>query len=306
MDVFSTLENLPAGARGAVVAIGNFDGVHRGHQALLARAQAIARAQGVKFAVLTFDPHPRSLFQPDAPPFCITPPALKAQRLEGFGVDLLFTLRFDWDFAGQSAQDFIQDILKTALAAEHVVVGYDFKFGQFRKGAPEDIQADGIPVTVVDEVADEDEGEVSSSRVRQYIRHGQVESANAVLGWDWEMRGLVVKGDQRGRELGFPTANFAMEDIVHPAYGVYAARVQIEGEDLWRPAAVNIGIRPMFELKTAQVESYILDFSGDLYGRLLRVRPVRHLRSEAKFATLEDLITQMNKDCEAAREILKL
>ena len=306
MEIFNTLVNLPPAAKNAVIVIGNFDGVHRGHRVLLEKAAALAKAQKRPFGVLTFEPHPRALFQPDAPPYRITTPDLKAERLQQVGVELLFSLNFDWDFASQSADDFIRHILIEGLGAAHVMIGYDFRFGQLRKGTPEDIKAAGIPVTVVEEVHDEGESELSSSRIRQLIAQGEIEKANGLLGWDWEMRGVIEKGDQRGREMGYPTANFALGDIVHPAYGVYAARVQIEGEHEWRGAAINIGIRPMFELNAARVESYIFDFNAQIYGKLLRVRPVERLRSEAKFNSLDELTHQIEKDCRQARGILKL
>jgi riboflavin kinase/FMN adenylyltransferase len=306
MEIFNTLVNLPSAAKNAVIVIGNFDGVHRGHRVLLEKAAALAKAQKRSLGVLTFEPHPRALFQPDAPPYRITTPDLKAGRLEEAGVELLFSLNFDWDFASQSADDFIRHILIEGLGAAHVMIGYDFRFGQLRKGTPEDIKAAGIPVTVVEEVHDEGESELSSSRIRQLIRQGEIAKANELLGWDWEMSGIVEKGDQRGRKIGYPTANFALGDIVHPAYGVYAARVQIEGESEWRGAAINIGIRPMFELNAARVESYIFDFNAQIYGKFLRVRPVERLRSEAKFNSLDELTHQIEKDCRQARGILKL
>ena len=305
MHIFTASNQLPAKLKNAVIAIGNFDGVHRAHQQLLATARALAKAQEKPFGVLTFEPHPRALFQPDLPAFRITTPALKAKRITLANADLLIMQNFDWDFAALSAQDFIDHILIRDLGASHVVVGYDFKFGQFRKGEPDLIKSSGIPLTILEEIADEGESEISSSKIRQALRQGDIAKANDVLGWEWEISGTVIKGDQRGRTLGYPTANFPLGDVVHPAYGVYAARVQIEGEDLWRPAAINIGIRPMFETKTAQVESFIFDFNQDIYDKILTVRPVKHLRSEAKFSGLELLIAQMDKDCLLARQILE-
>lgn len=306
MEIFNTYADIPEQARGHVVVIGNFDGVHLGHQALLRTASDIAKDKGVSVAVLTFEPHPRWLFRPDDPPFRLTPQDVKADRLAAAGVDYLFSVAFDWDFASQSADQFIQDVLIDGLKPAHVVVGYDFRFGQMRGGAPEDIEKAGLALTVVEEIADEgDKSEISSSAARQALRYGKIEKANSILGWAWEIRGTVVKGDQRGRELGYPTANFALGDVVHPAYGIYAAYVQIEGEDEWRAAAVNIGIRPMFEIPQAQVESFILDYSGDLYGKILRVKPVKFLRGEAKFSSVDELVAQMEKDCDLAREILQ-
>lgn len=305
MQMFKTLEKLPVTAKNAVVAIGNFDGVHKGHQALLAEAGSIAAKTGRRLGVLTFEPHPRLLFRPDEPPGRLTPPAVKAWRLEQSGVEFLYSLGFDWDFASQSAGEFIQKILKSGMDASHIVVGDNFRFGQLRKGEAKDIEAAGIPVKSVSDVKDE-KGEVySSSLIRRALRQGELIEANAMLGWNWEMRGEVVKGDQRGRELGFPTANFALGPTIHPAYGVYAARVNIDGEKEWHGAAVNIGIRPMFEIPEAQVESYIFDFNRDIYGKILRVQPVERLRSEAKFNSLDELKAQMKEDCAQVKRVLK-
>lgn len=304
MDIVKALGDVRGHHRGSVVAIGNFDGVHLGHQALLKAAKDIAAAQKRKFSVLTFEPHPRALFRPDDPPFRITPEEIKAERFAAAGVDVLCSLAFDWDFASQSPQVFIDRILKEGLGAAHIVVGYDFCFGQLRKGNAATIEAAGLPVTVVDAVADEDESELSSSRVRAALRKGNIEEANHILGWEWEIRGPVVHGDKRGRQLGYPTANMPMGDYVHPAYGVYATRVQVEGEEEWRPAATNIGIRPMFERPEALVETFIFDFDREIYGRTLRIKPVKRLRGEAKFNSVDDLVTQMKEDCDQAREIL--
>ena len=299
MKIFQSLSDVTEDCRQAVVVIGNFDGVHLGHQALLARGREIAEEKGCACGVLTFEPHPRRLFRPDEPPGRITPPDVKAERLEAAGVDFLVSLPFDWDFASQSAEDFVQVILQDGLGAVHIVVGTDFRFGQLRKGEPAMIEAAGIGVTLMDKV-----GGYSSSDVRHALRVGDIAAANAVLGWDWDVRGEVVKGDQRGRELGYPTANVGLGETIHPAYGIYAARVQITGEDEWFDAAVNVGIRPMFEVPVAQVEAHILDFDRDIYGEILRVRLVKRLRGEAKFDSLEDLIEQIEKDCVQAREVL--
>lgn len=304
MQCFETYKDVPDAARGSVLVIGNFDGVHRGHQALLQEAGALAAKAGRKLAVLTFEPHPRALFRPDEPPSRITPFDLKAERLAAAGVDILFCLRFDWDFASRSAENFVQDILVDGIAPAHVVVGHDFHFGQMRKGTSQTIQEAGLPVRVVEEVRGPGGEDLSSSRVRQLLRRGEVAQANHILGWAWEIRGTVFRGDRRGRELGYPTANMRLEEVVHPAYGVYAALAQIEGEEEWLPSAVNIGIRPMFEVRVAQVETYIFDFDREIYDRVLKVRPVQRLRSEAKFGSVETLIAQMEKDCAQAREIL--
>lgn len=303
MQIFESYAKIPDAAKGAIIAIGNFDGVHRGHRALLAKASDIAKAEGRPLAVLTFEPHPRILFRPDDPPFRITPQSLKMERLEKAGVDIVFSLAFNWDFAGLSAEDFIRKVLQDGLAAAHLIIGYDFCFGQLRKGNTDTLKASGIPVTIIEKI-DEGADKLSSSRIRQCLRHGKMEEANALLGWDWEIRGTVVRGDRRGRELGYPTANVMLGDAIHPAYGVYATWARIEGEEQWRPSATNIGIRPMFEIPTAQVETFIFDFDREIYDKTLHVKPVKRLRGEARFESLEELIRQMEKDCTAARGIL--
>ena len=298
-------KDIPENAKNAAVVIGNFDGVHRGHRALLQRASGVAGGQGLPLAVLTFEPHPRELFRPDEPPCRITPLELKAERLEKEGVEDLFCKPFNWDLASMSAEDFIEIILKRELNAKHVIVGFDFRFGQMRKGTPDMIEKSGIAVTVIEEIRAQDGQEISSSRIRQHLRRGEIDKANALLGWEWEIRGEIVRGDQRGRELGYPTANMALGETLHPAYGVYAAYARMEGEEQWRLAAVNIGIRPMFEIPTAQVETFIFDFDREIYGKTLHVQPVARLRSEAKFANVQDLIAQMEKDCAQAKALLK-
>ena len=306
MIIYNDLIHVQDTAKGCVLVIGNFDGVHRGHQALLDRAREIAKANGLKVGVLTFEPHPRRLFQPDQPPARLTSPDMKAERLKNNNVDFLFSLPFDWGFASQSAEDFIQNILIDAINTSHVIIGYNFRFGQLRKGNADTIRDANINVETVDAIKDEKGETISSSRIRQLLRAGKNDQANKLLGWDWTVDGKIFRGDRRGHELGYPTANILLNDSIHPAYGVYACLIQIEGEEEWLPAATNIGIRPMFEVPEGQVEAHILDFPDiDIYDKILRVRPIKRLRGEAKFDSLDDLIIQMAKDCDQTREILK-
>lgn len=305
MTLYNSLAELPASAKGHVIAIGNFDGVHLGHRAVIAAAKEMAVSKGLKLDILTFEPHPRSLFRPDDPPFRITPPALKAEKLLEAGADFIVSLPFDWDFASQSAENFVANILLEKLSPAHVLAGEDFQFGQLRKGTLDTIRAAGLAVTGIAITGDAASEKYSSTIIREALRAGEIQTANAMLGWDWEIRGDIVRGDRRGHELGYPTANVRLKDVLHPAYGIYASWVQIEGEDQWRMAATNIGIRPMFELKVGQVEAHILDFEDkDIYGQILRIRPVKRLRGEAKFDSLEALITQIDADCAATRRIL--
>ncbi len=309
MDILEHYSALPNHFLDHVIVIGSFDGVHRGHLALIERARDISRKHGKKLGLLTFEPHPRRLFRADDPPFRITPRQIKAERLAQAGIDTLFSIPFDWPFASQSAELFIENVLTNGLKPAHTIVGYDFCFGQLRKGTPQTLIDAGLNVTIIEKIKTDAGDKFSSSDIRTALRHGEIETANNMLGWDWEMRGKVVKGDQRGRELGYPTANVKLDDTLHPAYGVYATLVKImeDGDDApWIPAATNIGIRPMFEIPVGQVEAHILDFNRDIYGKTLRVKPVQKIRGEAKFNDLEALIAQIDADCLQTREILKI
>lgn len=304
MQVYNLTAPIPETAQRAVVAIGNFDAIHRGHHALLEIARKRALDLGRPFGVLTFEPHPRRLFRPDDPPFRITPLSVKLQRLEACKVDCTYVLNFDWDIAKLTATDFMQKILRDKLQTSDLVVGADFHFGQNRSGSISTLQENGFHCTIIGPVKDAQSAIYSATRIRGLIQAGHIDEANALLGWDWEIQGIVQKGDQRGRELGYPTANVALGETIHPAYGIYATRVKIPGEKDWRMAATNIGIRPMFAVPTALVESYILDFNGDLYDQTLRIRPVKKLRDEMKFESLDALKVQMAKDCEETFKIL--
>lgn len=308
MRIVTAAEDFPEDSKGAVLAIGNFDGVHRGHCELLRAARQRAQDLGTAFVVLTFEPHPRRLLKPDDPPFRITPPAIKRDLLAAAGVDILVELAFDWPFASQSAAHFIDEILKSNLGAGPIYVGRDFRFGQLRRGDIGTLRAAGQEVTALEAVGDEDGQVFSSSRAREAIHAGNMAAAAEILGRPWEIRGAVFRGDQRGRQIGYPTANVALGETIHPDYGIYAARVQVleDGpESEWFLSATNIGIRPMFEVPTGQVEAHILDFDRDIYGKTLRIRPVRRLRGEARFDSLDALVVQIAKDCEEARGVLK-
>lgn len=313
MKLLTSLQGLPEEVLGAVLVLGNFDGVHTGHRAMIEEAGRIAQRLGKPLALMTFEPHPRKLFRPDDPPFRLTQPPLKRRRLAEAGVEWLLELEFDWDFASQQPDEFIDHCLTQGVRPAHIVVGYDFRFGQLRKGTPDALRDAGLEVTIFEAFEDEAGTVVSCSAIRQALQEADVERANQLLGWQWEMVGEVVKGDQRGRTLGYPTANVPLGDMLHPAYGVYATWVCIDNgehagkgdeELLWYPSVTNIGIRPMFEIPVGQVESFIFDFDADIYGEILRVRPVQRLRGEAKFDSLDQLVDQMGRDTAQAREIL--
>jgi riboflavin kinase / FMN adenylyltransferase len=298
-------EPVPEALRGGVVAIGSFDGLHRGHQVILELARKRALDLSCPVIALTFSPHPRRFFSPGSPPFFLTPGDYQFERMATAKIDGVVAMRFDRDMAGHTPEAFIQEILRDQLNARHVVVGHDFHFGHDRAGNPGTIMNCGIPVTAVDLMRDARGEPYSSTRIRQALQIGDISTANRLLGYTWEVRGEVIHGDRRGHELGYPTANVALHETLHPSYGVYAAHVQIEGEPIWRRAAINIGIRPMFEVKTALMEAHILDFNADIYGRILRVIPVRKLRDEARFADIAGLVRQIERDCEQAARILQ-
>jgi riboflavin kinase/FMN adenylyltransferase len=314
MAIFRHTRDLPAAARGAVVVIGNFDGVHRGHQLLLADARRQADALAASLAVLTFEPHPRSVFLPDQPPFRLTSLRAKAHALQEAGVDDLFVLHFDRAFSLKTAEAFVLDILVGDLAARHVVVGWDFCFGHKRAGNVALLKSmgaqHGFGVTSVDPVMT-GEGEIySSSIIRAHLREGRPAKAAELLGRPWEIEGRVEHGDRRGRTIGFPTANLGLGDYLRPAIGVYAVLagrdpgVEHGGETCWLPGVANFGRRPTVAGEDLRLEVHLFDFDGDLYGETLRVRLLDFLRAEKKFDGLDALRAQIALDCGRAREIL--
>jgi len=298
---------LPESLRGGVVAIGNFDGVHRGHQALLAQAQEIARLAGKPWGVVTFEPHPRSFFRPEQPVFRLTPLALKLRLLKALGADFVSVMNFDADFSGLSPEKFVAQELTQKLGAAHVVAGFDFHFGKGRKGNVETLRGLGFEVTRIAEVTEEGAGDLafSSSNIRNALRQGQIPRAALALGYDWTILGTVVPGDQRGRSIGFPTANIIVESGVEPARGIYATRVYEVGqaEPRWMGAGY-FGDRPTFNTNRTFLEVYLLDQNIDLYGRQLMVSFVELIRPDQSFTSVEGLIAQMKDDCRNARAIL--
>ena len=314
MAIFRHSSEIPDEAKGCVVVIGNFDGVHKGHQTLLADARRAAERLGAPLAVLTFEPHPRSVFRADDPPFRLTSLRSKAHALQDFGVDHLFVLHFDRAFSQKPAEAFVEEILCTDLAARHVVVGWDFCFGHMRRGNVTLLKSMGarlgFGLTAVDPVMTVT-GEVhSSSIIRRHLREGRPREAAQLLGRPWEIEGRVEKGDQRGRSIGFPTANLALGDYLCPQLGVYAVYagrdpgVEHGGETAWAAAVANLGRRPTVAGEDLRLEVHLFDFAGDLYGETLRVRLIEFLRPEKKFDGLEALQAQIALDCDQARTIL--
>jgi len=302
MQIFRHYEQVPESARGATVAIGNFDGVHKGHQALLQHARAL----GEKLGVLVFEPHPQEFFRPDTPRFRLTPFRAKARLLEQHGVDLLFALHFDAAFASLSADEFIEKVLVQGLGVRHVIVGEDFCFGKGRKGNLALLQARskelGFGVTTFSLIGEGDLSKISSTNIREALRDGNPEAATALLGHPWTVEGRVETGDRRGRTIGFPTANVSLEGYLEPALGVYAVRVEVDGRKYGGVA--NFGRRPTFDKKDVLLEVHIFDFEGDIYGQPIVVSFISFLRPEMKFPGLDALKAQIARDSEAARALL--
>jgi riboflavin kinase/FMN adenylyltransferase len=307
MRVLRHYQNPPPDARGAVVALGNFDGVHRGHQALIAEAARIAKETGRPLAALVFEPYPREFFRPNDEPFRLTTFRTKAQLLAKQGIDFVIVLNFDAQMAGKLAQDFVMDVLVHELAVSHVVVGEDFRFGKGRGGDVTVLgymgEMEGFGVTVFSAVVAGGE-KISSTKVRAALKAGKPSEAARLLGHWWTVEGHVAHGEKRGHALGFPTANLRLEHVLQPAFGIYAVRARIAGSDAVHDGVANFGIRPMFLLPAPLMEVHLFDFAGDLYGQILSIQLIAYLRGEMAFADLDALKVQIAADGEQARGIL--
>ncbi|MBV8913990.1 MAG: bifunctional riboflavin kinase/FAD synthetase [Acetobacteraceae bacterium] len=296
---------LPEALRGATVALGNFDGVHRGHAHLLKAAHG-ARP-GAKLAVLTFEPHPRQLFRPEDPPFRLTLSAERAEALRALGVQVLYELRFDRAFSDLSAAQFVDEVLQAGVGAAHLACGPDFAFGHRRGGnvtyLADRAEALGIGLSVVPKLADE-QGPISSTRIRRLLQDGYPERAAADLGRPWAVRGVVSHGDKRGRTIGFPTANLPLGAHLEPARGVYAVSARLPDGSVV-PGVANIGRRPTVdEGLESRVEAHLFDWEGDLYGQEIAVALHEYLREERRFASFDELRQQIMADAAQARAAL--
>lgn len=307
MKIYRSYHDVPMSARHANIAIGNFDGVHRGHQTVL----NLAREQSSDpMAVMTFEPHPRGFFAPPKTPFCLMSPAAKAHRLAQLGVDILYELPFNAALAALSPYEFAKDVLSQGLGARSITVGADFCFGKGRAGSVNDLQDYGRKFgfdTQISRLVSSGDEEISSTAIRRYLAEGAPDRAAELMGHWHRIEGPVLHGEKRGRTLGYPTANMSMDGIFLPKLGVYAVIVDIEaGPHKGRHfGAASLGVRPMFGENTANLETFFFDFDGDLYGTDLSVALVSFLRPELSFASIDALKEQMQKDCDKAREKLK-
>ncbi len=300
-------EALPESLRGAVIALGNFDGFHLGHQAVAAEAIEWARAEGRPSVIATFDPHPVRFFKPEVEPFRLTTLEQRQELYLAAGATAMLVFHFDGELAGTTAENFVHELLAKKLGVAGVVTGEDFTFGKGRTGNRARLEElgreAGIATRAVAPVMDGGEP-VSSSRIREALHEGDPREAARLLTRPFAIRGVVEHGDKRGREIGFPTANLHIENYLRPRYGIYAVtgRILATGQEL--RGAANLGVRPQFSPPKELLEPYFFDFSGDLYGQEIEVAFHHFLRGEAKFDSLDALTAQMASDCDEARRLL--
>ncbi len=311
MQIFRDTAGLPDSVRGGTVTIGNFDGVHRGHQAVIGEAARVAARIGGPLAVVSFEPHPRRFFRPDEPAFQLTPMRSKLRWFQALGVEILQLINFNEEISRLSAEAFVDRLLIQGLDARHVVVGYDFVFGHGRRGDVAMLRgladAGKFGFTAVDPVKADDGPVYSSTNIRAALAAGDPAGAAALLGRCWEIEGKVQTGDKRGRQIGFPTANLPIADYAEPALGVYAVWAGLESGDrtTWRMGIVNIGRRPTFDGEGVVIEAHIFDFAQDIYDRRLRVALAGFIRPERKFSGIEEIRARIADDCTVARSILE-
>ena len=311
-NLYRSLSELPDTAQGAVLAIGNFDGVHLGHQQVIGDARALAQGKNAPLGVMLFDPHPQQFFAPDAPPFRLTRLVTRAALLADLGVDFTLALPFDAHMAACEAEDFISDILVGKLNVSAVCVGYDFCFGKGRKGnfaMLRDVGGEMGFETFATEAVLQPESTIpySSSAIRNFLRDGEPEKAAALMGHAFAIEALVQQGDRRGHTIGFATANMPLDDYVLPKFGVYAVTAEVldgsfAGQTL--SGVANLGLRPTVGTDKPRLESHFFDFNGDLYDASLRVALLHFIRPEQKFDGLDALKSQIAKDSDKAREML--
>ncbi len=296
-------KGLGAADRGAAVALGNFDGVHLGHQRVIAAAAAAAEALGAPLGVISFEPHARMHFQPDAPPFRLTTPHQLAKAVEGLGVTRLYLLPFGVEMANFSDHDFVRDVLVAGLGGRHVAVGFDVTFGKGRTGDPESMrrygEEFGFSVSVA-EALEMGGGKISSTAAREALRDGHPDVAARILGRPFAIEGVVQKGRQLGRQLGFPTANVPLGDYVAPRFGVYATRTRVaDGRQL--AGVANIGVNPTTGEVDPRLEVWLFDFDEDIYGETIETDLIAFLRPEEKFASIDAMVEQIWLDARQAR-----
>ena len=308
MRIYRDYRQVPVFAKGRVVAIGNFDGMHRGHKRVIEKLMALAAEHDAKPAVMTFEPHPRRFFNPERPVIRLFTFKQKAQWLEELGIHTLFAQRFNLGFASHTAEEFVREVLIDALGVSHVITGEDFRFGKGRAGDAALLKTIAKETGAFDYhgilPVGEGEEKFSSSMVREAVMQGDMEKAADILGRPYHWQGHVVKGDQRGRTIGFPTANIVPPSVVMPRFGVYAVRCQRVGDNAVMDGVANLGVRPTFNKDRALLEVHLLDQQLDLYDQEMQVEFISHIRDEQRFDGVEALQSQIQKDSVTARQKL--
>jgi len=308
MKTLQTYSALSSHDKGAVIALGNFDGLHRGHQAVIAQAKALAKELGAPLGIGLFSPHPFRFFKPDAAPFRLMSPNIRAQVMAELGVDFLYEIPFDDALRDMDDEEFVEKVLHQGLGIAHVIVGQDYGFGKNRCGNVESLtrlcEQRGIDVTALGLVGlHEFYGKYGSTEIRKALKQGDVFHAAHMLSRPWIVDGVVQQGQQRGRTINFPTANLDFGDLVRPKFGVYCVEVRLENSTNWIPAVANTGNRPTVDGEEARLEVHILDFSQDIYGQHIAVRFRSFIRAEQKFGSFDALRAQIEKDALCARRV---
>ncbi len=308
MTVISDFRNVPAEARNASVALGNFDGVHAGHRAVIDLARKEAVARNVPLGALIFEPPPRRFFAPDSPPFRIMRPSVRRDALRAIGVTAIFELPFNAEMAGMIPREFVERVLVEGMAISHLSVGFDFQFGKGRTGNISTLRElsleFGFSLSVTEPVTEHGD-KISSTAIRNALQEGRPEDAARFLGGPWIADGVIEHGEKRGRTIGFPTANLKLGNLIHPRFGIYAVWMRIEGRDGWHPGVANFGRTPTTGERDPLLEVYLFDFNDDIYGKQVDVAFVSFLRPEEHFDSLEALVDQMKIDTDKAKDILK-
>ena len=311
MNIFNDYKGLEQSQHGAVVALGNFDGLHRGHKAVIDTATRIAKSKKAPLGIVCFRPHPVLFFRPETEPFRLMSARMRAKLLSDMHVDSLYEIPFTQELCNMTDAEFVRNVLRDGLGVCHVVVGKDFKYGRDRCGGYETLYnlctKTGIEVTGLDPISlHKSYGKYGSTEIRNAIREGNVFFAAHMLSRPWIIDGEVMQGDQLGRTLGFPTANIYFEDRLRPLPGIYAAECRLDGESIWRQGVAYVGSRPTVDGKDHRLEMHIFDFDADIYGRILDVAFRSFIREDIKFDSLDDMITQMQKDVAGVRAVFGL
>ncbi len=309
VKIFRDLSHVPKGYKNAVITVGNFDGLHLGHRAIIAKAKDIAQANNAPLALMTFEPHPREFFSRGKNSYGMRIYDFRSKMLaiESLGVECVFLLRFNEKLTSLNAHDFIKNIIVDALNAKHIITGNNFYFGQNRQGDKNLMSQEagkyGFNYTALPQIQDNNNESISSSNIRNSLKHGDMNKISELLGRNYHISGRIKHGEGRGHKLGFPTANIELGKLFLPRYGVYAVRAQIEGDDKIYNAVANLGVKPTFGISSPLLEVHLFDTKQDMYGKRLCIEFIDFIREEKKFESMDTLKKQIESDCEIAKQI---